>query len=162
MSDPAQGAEVPQLVDHLFRREAGRMVALLTRLLGAENLGLAEDVVQEALLQALRTWPFRGIPDNPSGWLLQVAKNRSLDLLRRDANLARKEESIRAWAASLPPADSGAFGDEALDDQLRMIFICCQSAVPREARVALTLKTVGGFGVPEIARAFLAKEATIA
>jgi len=164
-TDVAEGAGVPQLVDHLFRREAGRMVALLTRLLGSENLGLAEDVVQEALLQALRTWPFRGIPDNPSGWLLQVAKNRSLDLLRRDANLARKEESIRAWAAALPPADSGvlgALGDEALDDQLRMIFICCQSAVPREARVALTLKTVGGFGVPEIARAFLAKEATIA
>jgi RNA polymerase sigma factor (sigma-70 family) len=164
-TEAAEVAEVPQLVDHLFRREAGRMVALLTRLVGPENLGLAEDVVQEALLQALRTWPFRGIPDNPSGWLLQVAKNRSLDLLRRDANLARKEESIRAWAAALPPADSGTLGtleDEALDDQLRMIFICCQAAVPREARVALTLKTVGGFGVPEIARAFLAKEATIA
>src|SRR6478672_7073095 len=126
VADAGEGAGVPQLVDHLFRREAGRMVALLTRLLGAENLGLAEDVVQEALLQALRTWPFRGIPDNPSGWLLQVAKNRSLDLLRRDANLSRKEESIRAWAAALPPADSGALGtleDEALDDQLRMIFI---------------------------------------
>src|SRR3954453_21293380 len=118
--DAAQGAEGPQLVDHLFGREAGRMVALLTRLLGSENLGLAEDVVQEALLQALRTWPFRGIPDNPSGWLLQVAKNRSLDLLRRDANLSRKEGSIRAWAAARPPADAGTSGtleDEALDDQ---------------------------------------------
>jgi RNA polymerase sigma factor (sigma-70 family) len=150
--------EVPQLVDHLFRREAGRMVAVLTRLLGTEHLGLAEDVVQEALIKALRTWPFRGVPDNPGGWLMQVAKNRALDLLRRDINLARKEEALRGWTATL----AGEGDDEALDDQLRMIFICCQPAVPRDARVALTLKIVGGFGVPEIARAYLAKEATIA
>ncbi|PYQ57000.1 MAG: RNA polymerase subunit sigma-70 [Acidobacteria bacterium] len=151
--------EVPQLVDHLFRREAGRMVAALTRVLGAENLSLAEDVVQESLVQALRTWPFRGVPENPGGWLMQVAKNRALDLLRREANLARKEEAIRGWSASLVSDDPEG---ETMDDQLRMIFICCQPAVPREARVALTLKTVGGFGVPEIARAYLAKEATIA
>ena len=150
--------EVPQLVDHLFRREAGRMVAALTRVLGAENLSLAEDVVQESLVQALRTWPFRGVPASPGGWLMQVAKNRALDLLRREASLARKEEAIRGWSAALVADDP----EEAMDDQLRMIFICCQPAVPREARVALTLKTVGGFGVPEIARAYLAKEATIA
>lgn len=152
-------SQVPQLVDHLFRREAGRMVAALTRVLGTENLSLAEDVVQESLVQALRTWPFRGVPENPGGWLMQVAKNRALDLLRREANLARKEEAIRGWSASLVSDDPEG---EAMDDQLRMIFICCQPAVPREARVALTLKTVGGFGVPEIARAYLAKEATIA
>lgn len=151
---------VPQLVDHLFRREAGRMVSTLTRVFGPENLTLAEDVVQEALLQALRTWPFRGVPDNPGGWLLQVAKNRALDALRREANLERKGEEIRTWAASLSPASPEE--SEALDDQLRMIFICCQPAVPKEARVALTLKTVGGFGVPEIARAYLAREATVA
>lgn len=150
--------QVPELVDPLFRREAGRMVAALTRVLGAENLSLAEDVVQESLVQALRTWPFRGVPENPGGWLMQVAKNRALDLLRREASLARKEEAIRGWSASLATEDP----EEAMDDQLRMIFICCQPAVPREARVALTLKTVGGFGVPEIARAYLAKEATIA
>ncbi len=151
--------EVPRLVDHLFRREAGRMVAALTRRLGTEHLGLAEDVVQEALIQALRTWPFRGVPDNPEGWLMQVAKNRALDLLRRDASLARKEEAIRGWTPTLHPGDRD---EEALDDQLRMIFICCQRAVPREARVALTLKIVGGFGVQEIARAYLARETTIA
>jgi RNA polymerase sigma-70 factor, ECF subfamily len=151
---------VDQLVDHLFRREAGRMVSTLTRLFGPENLTLAEDVVQEALIQALRTWPFRGVPDNPGGWLLQVAKNRALDALRREANLERKGEEIRTWAASLSPASVEP--EEALDDQLRMIFICCQPAVPKEARVALTLKTVGGFGVPEIARAYLAKDATVA
>jgi RNA polymerase sigma-70 factor (ECF subfamily) len=151
--------EVPQLVDHLFRREAGRMVAVLTRLLGTEHLGLAEDVVQEALIKALRTWPFQGVPDNPGGWLMRVAKNRALDLLRRDINLARKEEDLRGWTAAL---SAGEGDDEALDDQLRMIFICCQPSVPRDARVALTLKIVGGFGVPEIARAYLAREATIA
>jgi RNA polymerase sigma-70 factor (ECF subfamily) len=152
-------SQVPELVDHLFRREAGRMVAALTRVFGAENLALAEDVVQESLVQALRAWPFGGVPENPGGWLMRVAKNRALDLLRREANLARKEEAIRGWSASLVPDDPDG---EAMDDQLRMIFICCQPAVPREARVALTLKTVGGFGVPEIARAYLAREATIA
>ncbi|HVG08491.1 MAG TPA: sigma-70 family RNA polymerase sigma factor [Thermoanaerobaculia bacterium] len=149
---------VPHLVDHLFRREAGRMVAGLTRIFGPAHLGLAEDVVQEALLQALRIWPFRGVPDNPTGWLIQVAKNRALDALRRNASLAAKGEDIRAWAAAL----TGPEPETEMDDQLRLIFICCQSAVPPEARVALTLKTVGGFGVPEIARAFLAKEATVA
>lgn len=148
--------DVHQLVDHLFRREAGRMVAGLTRIFGPAHLDLAEDVVQEALLQALRTWPFRGLPDNPAGWLVQVAKNRALDALRRNASLAGKEEDIRAWAAARHQEETQ------MDDQLRLIFICCQSAVPPEARVALTLKTVGGFGVPEIARAFLAKEATVA
>jgi RNA polymerase sigma-70 factor (ECF subfamily) len=149
---------VPHLVDHLFRREAGRMVAGLTRIFGPAHLGLAEDVVQEALLQALRIWPFRGVPDNPTGWLIQVAKNRALDALRRNASLAAKGEDIRAWAAAL----TGPEPETEMDDQLRLIFICCQSAVTPEARVALTLKTVGGFGVPEIARAFLAKEATVA
>lgn len=151
--------DVGQLVDHLFRRESGRMVAGLTRIFGPAHLDLAEDVVQEALLQALRTWPFRGVPDNPAGWLVQVAKNRALDALRRNASLASKEEDIRAWAAARYQEE------EEMDDQLRLIFICCQSAVSQgvpDARVALTLKTVGGFGVPEIARAFLAKEATVA
>jgi RNA polymerase sigma factor (sigma-70 family) len=158
-------AEVSQLVDHLFRREAGRMVTILTRVFGAENLQLAEDVMQEALVQALRTWPFRGIPENPGTWLLQVAKNRALDALRRDANLASKGEAIREWVSSAR-VGAGLISNlddlEALDDQLRMIFICCQPAVPRESRVALTLKTVGGFGVPEIARAYLAKDTAIA
>lgn len=152
-------AEVFHLVDHLFRREAGRMVSTLTRIFGPENLQLAEDVVQEALIQALRTWPFRGVPEHPHAWLVQVARNRALDALRREANLVRKEEEIRGWTAAAVPEPGEEGG---LDDQLRMLFICCQPAVPREARVALTLKTVGGFGVAEIARAYLAKEPTIA
>ena len=148
--------DINQLVDHLFRREAGRMVAGLTRIFGPARLDLAEDVVQEALIQALRTWPFRGVPANPVGWLVQVAKNRALDALRRDTSLASKEEDIRTWAAARVQEETE------MDDQLRLIFICCQAAVPPDTRVSLTLKTVGGFGVPEIARAFLAKEATVA
>lgn len=154
-------AEVPRLVDHLFRREAGRLVSTLTRLFGPENLQLAEDVVQEALIQALRTWPFQGVPENPRAWLARVARNRALDVLRRDANLARKAEAVREWTSSVTGEDESG-EQEAIDDQLRMIFICCQPSVPQEARVALVLKTLGGFGVPEIARAYLAKDATIA
>ena len=116
--------DVPGLVDHLFRREAGRMIAALTRAFGPENLDLAEDVVQEALIQALRTWPFRGVPDQPAAWLIQVAKNRALDLLRRNSNLAGKEESIRGWVEALSPTTGTAPDEEELDDQLRMIFIC--------------------------------------
>lgn len=152
--------DVHHLVDHLFRRESGRMVAGLTRIFGPAHLDLAEDVVQEALLQALRLWPFRGVPDNPTGWLIQVAKNRALDALRRNASLASKEGDVRTWAAALSGPEPR--GETEMDDQFRLIFICCQTAVPAEARVALTLKTVGGFGVPEIARAFLAREATVA
>src|SRR5262245_30207252 len=81
---------VETLVGHLFRQSAAQMVALLTRALGADRLDLAEEVVQDALVRALETWPYRGVPDNPRGWLFQVARNRALDLLRRDANLAQK------------------------------------------------------------------------
>lgn len=139
------------------------MVAGLVRVFGPERLDLAEDVVQEALVQALRTWPFRGVPDNPGGWLVQVAKNRALDAVRRGGMVARKEEEVRAWSDALAAAPAEPDLDRAIeDDRLRLMFICCQPAVPREARVALTLKAVCGFGVSEIARAFLAKEATVA
>lgn len=155
------GTELHGLVDGLFRREAGRMVSTLCRVFGPHNLELAEDVVQEALLRALREWPFRGVPDDPSAWLSRVARNRALDLLRRDANLARKAPLLREEEGS-EPAPEVFFDGELEDDTLRMVFTCCHPAVPRDARVALTLKTVGGFGVPEIARAYLAKPATIA
>ena len=156
------------LVDHLFRHEAGRMVASLTRSFGPAHLGLAEEVVQEALIQALRRWPFGGVPDNPVAWLYRVARNQALDRLRRDASFRGKEVAIRE--ALVPPADAGA-GDSAgraflpgeiTDDQLRLVFLCCHPDLPRDSRVALTLKTVLGFSVREIARAFLAREATIA
>jgi len=144
------------LVDHLFRRQAGLMVSTLTRILGPRHLSLAEDVVQEALVKALQQWPHSGVPSNPSAWLIQVARNRALDVLRRQASFAAKTPEI-ARAVSQPPSPA-----EEVDDQLAMMFLCCHPRIPRDARVALTLKTVGGFGTGEIARAFLIQETTAA
>jgi RNA polymerase sigma-70 factor (ECF subfamily) len=150
------GQDVQTLVEHLFRHEAGRILASLVRLLGLEDLDLAEEVLQDSLVQALRTWPFRGIPDNPAAWLTQVAHHRALDVLRSRARRRRKERELPAeLAAPLSDRDTE-------DDQLAMIFACCHPALPPEAQLALTLKAVGGFGVEEIARAFLACPPTIA
>ena len=156
--------KVPALVDHLFRHQTGQMIATLVRVFGPRHIDLAEEVVQEALLKALQLWSYRGVPDNPSAWLIQVAKNRALDRLRREASLREKaDEIIRTFAAQEVLANQRAGSThEALDDSLAMIFMACHPAIAREARVALTLKTVGGFGTSEIARAFLAKEPTIA
>ena len=139
------------------------MVSTLTRFLGAHNLDLAEEVVQDALLKALQTWPYRGVPENPAAWLMQVARNAALDRLRREICYGEKLGAMHTTSsllnASKPmPTLAGAFAD----DELQMILMCCHPELPREARVALTLKTVGGFGVREIAHAFLAKPTTVA
>lgn len=142
------------------------MVAALTRILGPAQLDLVEDVVQEALLTALRKWPFMGVPANPTAWLVEVARNRALDALRRSRQLRDKEAEITRWCApsttAEPPAAAAARLESWDDDLLPMMFLCCHPVLPRETQVALTLKTVGGFSVPEIARAFLAAEPTIA
>jgi RNA polymerase sigma-70 factor (ECF subfamily) len=152
--------EVQKLVDHLFRHEAGRMVATLTRIFGPEHLELAEDVVQDALLKALRHWPYHGVPANPRAWLTQVAKHRALDHLRRQAALRDREAELKRWAESRA---ADADPDPAVaDDSLRLMFLCCHESLSAESRIALTLKTLGGFGVVEIARAFLTPEATVA
>jgi RNA polymerase sigma-70 factor (ECF subfamily) len=148
------------LVERLFRQHAGRMLAALTRLLGSRHLALAEEVVQEALITALQQWPFSGVPDNPSAWLIQVAKNRALDRLRRDRTFGEKERAVAAVFESRVARFDPARPFE--DDELCMMFMACHPEIPRESRVALTLKTVGGFSVPEIAQAFLAQEAAIA
>jgi RNA polymerase sigma-70 factor (ECF subfamily) len=136
------------------------MLATLTRLLGSRNLALAEEVVQDALITALQQWPFQGVPDNPSAWLVQVAKNRALDRLRRDRSFSEKEADIAATfeLRVSSPDPSRPFED----DELCMMFMACHPDIPRESRVALTLKTVGGFSVAEIASAFLAQQSAIA
>ena len=156
MSDPPK--RVGRLVEHLFRHEAGRIVAVLTRRLGVEHVELVEDVVQEALLAALRSWPRSGVPSNPAGWLLQVARNRAIDRLRREKNLRGKLKRLRSIA---PTAASPANLDVAVDDQLAMMLMCCHPSLSRESQVALTLRTVSGFSVAEIARALLAGEAAV-
>jgi RNA polymerase sigma-70 factor (ECF subfamily) len=157
--------QVNRLVEHLFRHQAGQMLAILTRFFGLKNLDLAEDVVQEALLQAMRQWPFGGVPDNPRAWLIQVARNKALDVLRRNASLRRIQEEMLQRLEELQsmPAAHDPFGiDEIPDEQLAMIFACCHPDLSQEVRVALTLKAVSGFSVTEIGRAFLSEPATIA
>jgi RNA polymerase sigma-70 factor (ECF subfamily) len=145
-----------EIVEALFRREFGRVVSTLTRIFGPRYLALAEDVAQEALIKALQQWPHRGVPANPAAWLTQVAKNLALDSLRREASLAAKAPEI---ARALSPA---ATQPEVIDDQLAMMFLCCHPEIPRDGGIALTLKTVCGFGTGEIARAFLIQETTAA
>ena len=156
-----------QLVDHLFRARAGQMVAWLTRIFGPAHLELAEEVVQDALLKALQHWPYSGVPDNPAGWLFRVARNGALDAMRRDRRSFRLKAEATAEATVEATAREGNANSVILDgpvedDELRMVFLCCRPELSRDARVALSLKTVGAFSVPEIARAFLVPEATIA
>lgn len=155
---------VPSIVEHLFRHESGKMVAILTGIFGLDNLTLAEDVVQEALVRALQTWPFYGVPDNPSAWLMRVARNLALDVVRRQKVFHDKEpELIRLMDRECPGPDSAAFSEQEItDDRLRMIFVCCHPILPQEAQAALALKTLGGFSVREISRAFLTTDSAIA
>src|SRR5262245_5529670 len=153
---PLPDVAVSELVDHLFRHTAGQMVSTLTRIFGPENLQLAEDVVQEALLEALQYWPYHGVPRNPGAWLVQVAKNRALNVLRRLATFRTKVLPLMHHPQSLEDTAPELGLDDPLgDDQLTMMFMCCHPVLSVEVQVALTLKTVGGFGVAEIARAFL-------
>ncbi len=119
-------------------------------------------MVPEALVQALRRWPLMGVPERPEAWLYRVARNRALDRLRHDALLSDRAQDIRDLLDRHEGIPEAAFRDEITDDQLRLIFLCCHPDLPRDARVGLTLRTVGGFGVREIARAFLAKEPAVA
>ena len=154
-----------EISDHLFRREAGRMVAALTRVFGVQNLALAEDVVQDAFCRALEVWKYRGVPDNPSAWLMATAKNRALDLLRR-------QRTARTFAPELgrlldsewtrAPVIEELFSADAIkDDLLRMMFSCCHPRLSEEAQVALILNILCGFGVEEIAAAFVSGHAAI-
>jgi len=154
------------VVEHFFRHEAGKIVSTLTRIFGIEHLNRAEDVVQETLVRALQTWPYYGIPNNPSAWITQVAKNLALDLIRRDRVFRVKENEI-AHLMEQVSADSHAGVVESTengitDDRLRMMFTCCHPLIAQEMQVALALKTLCGFSPAEIARAFLTSEAAIA
>ena len=162
---PAAGS-TQDVVDRLFRDEQGRAVATLIRVTG--DFDLAEEAVQDAFIAALEIWPDRGIPDNPGAWITTTARNRAIDRLRRRRRLRDKTEvlardaAIEAELEAIGPGP-GASDDMAIgDDRLRLIFTCCHPALPIEGRVALTLRTLGGLTTPEIARAFLVPEATLA
>jgi RNA polymerase sigma factor (sigma-70 family) len=151
--------------DHLFRREAGRMVATLTRVFGVHNLALAEDVVQDAFCRALEVWKYRGMPENPSAWLMATAKNRALDVLRRQRTAQTFAPELGRLLDSewtLAPAVAEFFGANAIkDDLLRMMFSCCQPRLAEEAQVALILNILCGFSISEIASAFVSSHAAI-
>lgn len=153
-----------QLVDHLFRHEAGRMASVLTCMLGFDRLDLAEDIVQEAMMQALQSWPFQGIPDNPRAWLYRVAKNKALDVVRRE-NRFRQIGSEVAYLHQQDATETMInhffFDDEITDSQLRMLFAICHPAIAPESQLAMCLKILCGLSVREIAGAFLTSEETI-
>jgi len=154
-----------QLGDHLFRRESGRMVATLTRIFGVHNLALAEDVVQDAFCRALEVWKFRGVPENPSAWLMATAKNRAIDVLRRERTARTFAPELGRFLESewtLAPAVAESFAPQAIqDDQLRMMFSCCHPRLPEEAQVALVLHILCGFSVDEVAAAFVSSRAAM-
>lgn len=162
---PSTG-HINQLVDHLFRHESGKMVAVLSRLLGMQQLETAEDIVQDTLLQAMNTWSYKGLPDNPAAWLMKAAKNKAIDHLRRQRRfneLSPKYAYLLRSEYTLGPTVNNLFlENEITDSQLRMIFACCHPAIPLESQVALTLKTLCGLSVQEIAAAFLTNDETVA
>jgi RNA polymerase sigma-70 factor (ECF subfamily) len=163
---PPPNGEISRLAEHLFRHEAGKLVSVLTGIFGIERLQLAEDVVQEALVRAFQTWPYYGIPKNPAAWLTQTARNLALDWIRREKVFREKEPDIIAtleqWPASVVVGNAPLFEHEIKDDRLQMMFVCCHPLVPADAQAALALRTLCGFSVTEISRAFLTTDAAIA
>ena len=156
---------VHQTIDHLFRHEAGKMISVLSKLLGLQSLETAQDIVQDTLMQAMTTWSYSEIPANPSAWLYRVAKNKAIDHLRHTKKF--KEISpqysylLQSEYSLVPTANNLFLEGEIQDSQLRMIFACCHPAIPPESQIALALKTLCGLSVQEIAKAFLTNEETI-
>jgi len=152
--------DVRELAEHLFRHETGRIVSSLVRVLGVAHLALAEDAVQDALVRALETWKFGSTPEHPAAWLTRAARNRAIDLLRHDSRTdplgAELAASLEAETASGRPA-----GHAIPDDELRLMFSCCDPGLSRPAQVAVVLKYLGGFSAREIAEALLSSEAAI-
>ena len=162
-SVPVLAAETHRAIDAVWRIESPRLIAGLTRIV--RDVGVAEDLAQDALIAALEQWPEAGIPRNPGAWLMAAAKNRAIDHFRRNKLLERKHEALsyelRARESRAPESDI-ALDDEVGDDLLRLVFTACHPVLSTEARVALTLRLLGGLTTSEIARAFLVPEPTIA
>jgi len=157
-------SEATRAIEAVWRIESARLIAGLARMTG--DVGLAEDLAQDALVAALEKWPQSGVPDNPGAWLMATAKNRAIDRLRREKTYERKREEVARDTGALFAMERSDFDaaadDEIGDDLLALIFTCCHPLLSREARVALTLRLLGGLATPEIARAFLAPESTVA
>jgi RNA polymerase sigma-70 factor (ECF subfamily) len=157
--------EINDLIENLSRQETGRIVSVLTRIFGADHLEMAEDVVQDALIEALSEWKEKGAPENPTAWLFRVAKNKALNILNREKYQQQYSTDVAHFLRSEWTAESALnhlFSEEEIeDDQLRMIFTCCHPAISPDSQIALALKTLCGFSIPEIAKAFLTTEENI-
>jgi RNA polymerase sigma factor (sigma-70 family) len=156
--------EATRAIEAVWRIESARLIAGLARMVG--DVGLAEDMAQDALVAAIEKWPETGVPDNPGAWLMATAKNRAIDRMRREKTYERKREEVAHDTGALfamERSDFEAAADEEIgDDLLALIFTCCHPLLSREARVALTLRLLGGLTTPEIAGAFLVSESTVA
>jgi RNA polymerase sigma factor (sigma-70 family) len=155
--------DVPRVVDAVWRMESAKLIAALTRVTG--DVGLAEELAQDAFVAALEQWPGSGVPDKPGAWLMATAKHRAIDTFRRAQRLERKTAQLGRElqdAESAEPDWAAALDQVVEDDLLRLVFIACHPVLSREARVALTLRLVGGLTTDEIARAFLVGESTVA
>ena len=163
--DTTTGA-ISHLTDHLFRHEAAKLISILTGIFGINRLQLAEDVVQDSLIRALRTWPYSGVPKNPAAWLTQTAKNLAVDMIRRENLFRDKEPEIIAfmeqWPSDTASGESPTFENEIRDGRLRLMFACCHPKLLPEDQTALALKTLCAFSPGEIAKAFLTTDAAIA
>jgi RNA polymerase sigma-70 factor, ECF subfamily len=161
---PTSTLDIHRAIDAVWRIESAKLIAGLTRLV--RDVGIAEDLAQDALLAALEQWPKDGIPDNPAAWLMAAAKRRAIDMMRRTKMLDRKHEQLghelEAEQERAVPDLDAALDDNVGDDVLRLVFMSCHPVLSREARVALTLRLLGGLTTDEIARAFLVPEPTIA
>ena len=159
-----KASDSKRAIDAVWRIEAPRLIAGLTRIV--RDVGLAEDLAQDALVAALERWPESGVPDNPGAWLMATAKHRAIDLWRRNKLLERKHEELayelEAGREGASPDLDAALDDDVGDDLLRLIFTACHPVLSTEARVALTLRMLGGLTTDEIARAFLVSESTVA
>jgi RNA polymerase sigma factor (sigma-70 family) len=161
---PVHPSKINKLADHLFRQESGKMVSVLTRIFGTENLETVEDVMQETFLHAFKIWPLKGIPENPSAWLFTVAKNKALNVLKRNRFFVNMEDpTINIKSEQSPFLLLDSFYNELTikDDMLRMMFACCHSDISEENQVTIILKLLCGFSTVEIAKAFLTSEDTI-
>src|SRR5580765_6972896 len=155
--------DIHRAIDAVWRIESPRLIAGLMRIV--RDVGVAEDLAQDALVAALEQWPESGVPDNPGAWLMATAKHRAIDHFRRNTVLQRKHEELgREFEKKemAVPDFEAALDDDVDDDLLRLLFTACHPVLPTEARVALTLRMLGGLTTGEIARAFLVPESTIA
>src|SRR5882724_1863998 len=149
--------DIHRTIDAVWRIESARIIASLTRI--TRDVGISEELAQDALVAALEQWPSSGVPDNPGAWLMAIAKNRAIDRFRRSKILERKHQELghelKTQQDSAMPDFELASDDDISDDLLRLVFISCHPVLSTEARVALTLRLLGGLTTQEIARAFL-------